>query len=324
MCPGALHPFPRGSPAAAAENTRAKCLSTNSRLHSVRRWTAVASWEPCGPTCNRRSSLQSTRRCKGQQPCLPAGHVTQHATDPAGRRTPRAVLREHDDERADPRISGGDYCRVRLMVCFSPDCCTCRWQFNQYRHTLSVFLSGVRAADSGIAGVGGHGGAGGAVEEAVVGLCCVAPSPAQPVPLTPALWSDSPEPSASLIGSQSRVNQRSVSAGSISRNRCSSHHFRPPGMEPPTRAATCVLPQLPLCCCDSPATHERTVARRPLLYSLLEPSTRGAPDAQPPQAAQKGASQGFRADGTAAMRTDAGAASRGFDPAPFCFTTESQ
>ena len=86
----------------------------------------------------------------------------------------------------------------------------------------------------------------------------------------------------------------------------------------------CVLPQLRLCCCDSPSTHERTVARRPLLYSLLEPSTRGAPDAQPPQAAQKGASQGFRADGTAAMRTDAGAASRGFDPAPFCFTTESQ
>ena len=86
----------------------------------------------------------------------------------------------------------------------------------------------------------------------------------------------------------------------------------------------CVLPQLPLCCCDSPSTHERAVARRPLLYSLLEPSTRGAPDAQPPQAAQKGASQGFRADGTAVMRTDAGAASRGFDPAPFCFTTESQ
>ena len=217
---------------------------TNSRLHSVRRWTAVASWEPCEPTCNRRSSLQSTRRCKGQQPCLPAGHMTRHATDPAGRRTPRAVLREHDDERADPRISGGDYCCVRLMACFSPDRCACCSQFNQYRHTLSVFLSGVRAADSGIAGVGGHGGAGGAVEVAVVGLCCVAPSPAQPVPLTPALWSDSPETSASLIGSQSRVNQRSVSAGSISRNRCSSHHFRPPGMEPPARAATCV-------CCPS-------------------------------------------------------------------------
>ena len=89
----------------------------------------------------------------------------------------------------------------------------------------------------------------------------------------------------------------------------------------------CVLPQLPLCCCrDSPDTHERTIARRPLLYSLLEPSTRGAfaPDAQPPQTAPKGESQGFRADGTAAMRTDAGAASRGFDPAPFCFTAESQ
>ena len=81
---------------------------------------------------------------------------------------------------------------------------------------------------------------------AIGGLCCVAPSPAQPVPLTPALWSDSPEPSASLIGSQSRVNQRSVSAGSISRNRCSSHHFRPPGMEPPARAATCV------CCLSFP------------------------------------------------------------------------
>ena len=132
------------------------------------------------------------------------------------------------------------------MVRFSPDRCTCRWQFNQYRHTLSVFLSGVRAADSGIAGVGGRGGAGGAVEVAVVGLCCVAPSPAQPVPLTPALWSDSPETSASLIGSQSRVNQRSVSAGSISRNRCSSHHFRPPGMEPPAQAATCV------CCLSFP------------------------------------------------------------------------
>ena len=104
----------------------------------------------------------------------------------------------------------------------------------------------MRAADSGIAGVGGHGGAGGAVEVAVVGLCCVAPSPAQPVPLTPALWSDSPETSASLIGSQSRVNQRSVSAGSISRNRCSSHHFRPPGMEPPARALTCV------CCLSFP------------------------------------------------------------------------
>ena len=63
---------------------------------------------------------------------------------------------------------------------------------------------------------------------------------------TPALWSDSPETSASLIGSQSRVNQRSVSAGSISRNRCSSHHFRPPGMEPPARAATCV------CCLSFP------------------------------------------------------------------------
>uniref|UniRef100_A0A7S0HX00 LisH domain-containing protein n=1 Tax=Phaeocystis antarctica TaxID=33657 RepID=A0A7S0HX00_9EUKA len=62
----------------------------------------------------------------------------------------------------------------------------------------------------------------------------------------------------------------------------------------------------------------------PLLYSLLEPSTRGAPDAQPTQTAPKGESQGFRADGTAAMRTDAGVASRGFDPAPFCFTTESQ
>ena len=72
------------------------------------------------------------------------------------------------------------------------------------------------------------------------------PPPAQPVPLTPALWSDSPETSASLIGSQSRVNQRSVSAGSISRNRCSSHHFRPPGMEPPARAATCV------CCLSFP------------------------------------------------------------------------
>ena len=65
-------------------------------------------------------------------------------------------------------------------------------------------------------------------------------------PLTPALWSDSPETSASLIGSQSRVNQRSVSAGSISRNRCSSHHFRPPGMEPPAQAATCV------CCLSFP------------------------------------------------------------------------
>ena len=131
------------------------------------------------------------------------------------------------------------------MVCFSPERCTCRWQFNQYRHTLSVFLSGVRAADSGIAGVGGHGGAGGAVEVAVVAWRLVA-SPAQPVPLTSALWSDSPEPSASLIGSQSRVNHRSVSAGSIFRNRCSSHHFRPPGMEPPARAATCV------CCLSFP------------------------------------------------------------------------
>ena len=87
----------------------------------------------------------------------------------------------------------------------------------------------------------------------------------------------------------------------------------------------CVLPQPPLCSCrDSPGAHERTIARRPLLYSLLEPSTRGAPDAQPTQTAPKGESQGFRADGTAAMRTDAGVASRGFDPAPFCFTTESQ
>ena len=188
-----MHPFPRGSPAAAAENTSSgKCLSTNSRLHSVRRWTAVASWEPCEPTCNRRSSLQSTRRCKGQQPCLPAGHVTQHATDPAGRRTPRAVLREHDDERADPRISGGDYCRERLMVCFSPDCCTCPWQFNQYRHTLSVFLSGVRAADSGIAGVGGHGGAGGAVEVAVVAWRLVASVASHPLLPSP---SRSPLPS---------------------------------------------------------------------------------------------------------------------------------
>ena len=157
MYPGALPPFPPARAPLAAESSRQDtCLWTNSRLHSVRRWTAVASWEPCEPTCNRRSSLQSTRRCKGQQPCLPAGHMTRHATDPAGRRTPRAVLREHDDERADPRISGGDYCCVRLMVRFSPDRCTCRWQFNQYRHTLSVFLSGVRAADSGIAGVGGH------------------------------------------------------------------------------------------------------------------------------------------------------------------------
>ena len=97
----------------------AKCLSMNSRLHSVRRWTAVASWEPCEPTCNRRSSLQSTRRCQGHQPCLPASHMTQHAATSAGRCTPRAVLREHDDERADPRISGGDYRHVRWWWCAS-------------------------------------------------------------------------------------------------------------------------------------------------------------------------------------------------------------
>ena len=47
-----------------------------------------------------------------------------------------------------------------------------------------------------------------------------------------------------MAGSQSRVNQWSVSAGSISRSNCCSHHFRPPGMEPPARAATCV-------CCPS-------------------------------------------------------------------------
>ena len=29
---------------------------------------------------------------------------------------------------------------------FSPDCSAFRWQFNQYRHTLSVFLSGACAA----------------------------------------------------------------------------------------------------------------------------------------------------------------------------------
>ena len=56
------------------------------------------------------------------------------------------------------------------MVRFSLDCCAFRWQFNQYRHTLSVFLSGACVADSGIAGVGGdgYGGGGGAVVVVVV------------------------------------------------------------------------------------------------------------------------------------------------------------
>lgn len=221
---------------------------------------------------------------------------------------------------------------------FSPDCSAFRWQFNQYRHTLSVFLSGACAADSGIVGVGGdgHGGGGGAVGKwrwrEGGGGGGGGGGGSHGGPLLP-----SPSPPTSGLVRITRaycLPDRFAESGQPA-ERLRRQHLSQQLLLPPLQTAgdgtagssrdMCVLPQLPLCSCrDSPDAHERIIARRPLLYSLLEPSTRGAPDGQPPQTAPKGESQGFRADGTAAMRADAGAGSRGFDPAPFCFTTESQ
>ena len=215
----------------------------------------------------------------------------------------------------------------------SPDCRAYRWQFNQYRHTLSVFLSGASSASIAALPVWvGTAMAAVAVAVVVVAVAALVVAaalfcPALPRPLL--TWPELQAWSHCLFG---RFAESGQPAERLRRQHLSQQLLLPPLQTAGDGTAgssrdMCALPQVPLCSCrDGPDAYGRIIARRPLLYSLLEPSTRGAfaPDAQPLQPAPEGEAQGFRADGTATMRSGAGATSRGFDPAPFCFTTEPQ